>query len=136
MHKSFKGLLRDSMNDIQNRKDVETLVDRFYKQVVKDELIAVFFTKVVVLDWKVHISIMYNFWESILFGKATYKGNAMLKHILLNQKMPLKEEHFERWLMLWGHTIDENFKGEKAEEAKQKAKQIGDLMKFKVGQFS
>ena len=124
------------MKDIQTRKDVETLVDKFYKKVLKDEVIGVFFTKVISLNWEVHIPTMYNFWESMLFGKATYNGNPMLKHMLLNKKKELKPEHFERWLSLWEQTAKENFEGEKCREAVSKAKQIGGLMELKVKQFS
>lgn len=126
----------NKMKDITNRKDVELLIDSFYKKVVKDELIGDFFTKVVALDWNVHIPIMYDFWESILFGKAKYKGNPMIKHIDLSNKKSLTDKHFERWLFLWENTVNENFYGEKAKEAVQQAKNISGLMKLKIAQYS
>lgn len=121
------------MKDISNRKDIEFLIDEFYKQILKDDLIGVFFTDIVQLNWKEHIPIMYDFWETTLFGVAKYKGNPMLKHIYLHDKKELKSIHFERWLSLWENTIHKNFDGEIANAAIKKANMIGDLMQLKIG---
>ena len=120
------------MKDIQNRDDIVLLVDKFYAKVLKDELIGVFFIEIVKLDTKVHIPIMYNFWESTLLGSRNYQGNPMIKHIQLNRMKAIKPEHFERWINLWEETANENFSGEKASLAIQRAKQIGELMQHKL----
>ncbi len=73
------------MKDIQERKDIELLVDEFYKKVLKDDVIGHFFTEVVQLDWEKHIPIMYDFWETTLLGNIKYKGNPMVKHIELSK---------------------------------------------------
>jgi hemoglobin len=88
------------------------------------------------LDWDKHIPVMNAFWGTTLLGKMKYKGNPMLKHIELNEKEPLGAEHFERWLFLWENTIRKNFNGTKAEEAIKRARQIAELMKFKIQQHS
>ncbi|TBW30415.1 group III truncated hemoglobin [Gramella sp. KN1008] len=124
------------MKDIQNRKDIELLVDEFYKLVIKDEKIGHFFTRVVKLDWDHHIPVMYDFWESSLLGKMKYKGNPMIKHIELSKKETLKEEHFNRWLNLWEKTIRKHFEGKKAETAIQRGRQIAELMKFKIERYT
>ena len=59
---------------------------------------------------------MVSFWETILLGTITYKGNPMIKHIELNKLSPLKQSHFERWLTLWEETINESFTGQKSIE--------------------
>ena len=118
--------------DIESREDVERLVDAFYQDVVKDEVIGVFFTEVVALDWDVHIPIMYDFWETTLLGAMKYKRNAMLKHIELDAKKPLQPAHFDRWIMLWERAVQTHFQGEKATMAIERAKQIGELMKYKI----
>ena len=122
------------MKDIENREDIETLINKFYKRIVSDELIGHFFTKVVKLDWEKHIPVMYDFWETTLLGQIKYKGNPMLKHIQLSKKETLTPAHFDRWLAHWKKTIEENFSGNKAKEAIQKANQIGGLMQFKIKQ--
>ena len=121
------------MKDITSREDIEQLVDQFYQKVIKDELIGYIFTEVMHLDWKVHIPIMYNFWDSMLLGSANYHGNPMVKHIDLNRKEPLKKEHFERWNALWKETNELLFKGPKSKEAITRAQHISKLMMFKVG---
>ncbi|MCG9972929.1 group III truncated hemoglobin [Christiangramia crocea] len=122
--------------DIQSRKDIELLVDEFYKMVIKDDLIGHFFTKVIELDWDRHIPVMYDFWETSLLGEMKYKGNPMLKHIELSKKETLKPEHYERWLSLWKQSIRGNFEGEKAETAIQRGRQIGELMKIKIEKYT
>ncbi|PZD78262.1 group III truncated hemoglobin [Mesonia sp. K7] len=120
---------------LENKDDIIFLVDEFYKQVLTDEKIGYIFTEVAQLDVKKHMPIMYNFWESALFGAVSYKGNPMIKHIELHQKSLLSSAHFERWLKLWENTVNFHFRGEKAEEAIYKAKQIAALMQLKIGQL-
>jgi len=120
------------MRDIQNKTDIEFLVNTFYKKVKKDSTIGFFFTEVAQLDFDTHLPKMYNFWESIIFKKASYAGNPMLTHIQLNRKSVISKIHFEKWLMLWEQTISENFLGVNALEAIQRAKQIGQLIQFKI----
>ena len=124
------------MKDIENRKDIEDLVNEFYAKVLKDDKIGYFFNEIAHIDWKKHFPIMYNFWETILFDTMKYKGNPMTKHIVLSKKEPMTSEHFERWLLLWNQTVNENFKGERASEAIKRAKMIADLMKYKTANSS
>jgi hemoglobin len=95
-------------------------------------VIGFIFTEVVELSWEKHIPVMYSFWYSILFGKTTYNGNPMFKHIELNKKTELTKEHFERWIELWNETVKENFEGEKADEAVQRAQNIASIMQSKL----
>lgn len=120
------------MKDIENVNDIEFLVDEFYQKVIVDELLGRFFTIVVNFEWEVHIPIMVSFWETVLLGKASYKGNPISKHIELNKLSKLESVHFERWLELWRVTVNENFIGEKAAEAIAKAETIAKLMQTKL----
>ena len=120
------------MKDITTRQDIIHLIDSFYTKVVKDDLIGSYFTEVVTLDFEKHLPVMYNFWESVLLGGTSYKGNPMIKHIQLHQKKALEEKHFNRWLTLWEQTIDEHFTGSVADQAKHRAKSIKGIMMFKL----
>ena len=122
------------MKDIESRKDIEKLVDRFYEQVRKDPLIGPFFTEIVQLNWDTHIPVICDFWESNLLDSTVYKGNPMDKHFALHAKQPLKEAHFDRWLSIWEKTVFELFSGTVAAEAIRKAQLIAGLMKYKIGQ--
>ncbi|MDQ0967372.1 hemoglobin [Flavobacterium sp. W4I14] len=118
--------------DIHNREDIILLVDTFYKNVALNKQIGPIFTDVAKVDWSHHLPKMYDFWESILFGKAIYKGNPMLTHFTLNEQTPLQTEAFETWKNLFFQTVDDLFAGENADLIKQKAQSIADLMHFKI----
>lgn len=118
--------------DIINRNDIVLLVDSFYQKVQQNERIGPIFTQVMQVDWVHHLPKMYDFWESILFGKAIYKGNPMLTHFDINKKASLKNEEFDTWKNIFFNTVDELFEGENATVIKQKAQSIADLMHFKL----
>jgi hemoglobin len=120
--------------DIQSRKDIEILVKSFYDKVIKDESIGFIFTDIAKVNWVQHLPVMYDFWETLLLDAASYRKNAMEVHYVLNRKFPLEEKHFSRWLQLFSETVNELFSGEKATQAKKKAKSIADLMLYKMKQ--
>ena len=120
------------MKDIQDREDIELLVDTFYAAVLKDDSINYFFTDVAKLDFDKHMPKMYDFWETTLFHTAIYKGNPMQVHKDLHDKSPLEKEHFEIWVTLFKETVDTLFAGARAELAKQRAQSIAMVMQLKV----
>lgn len=107
--------------DIETRKDLEFLLQEFYKIAPKDAQIGHHFDD---LDLKAHLPVIVNFWEKVLFGKAVYFGNPLAVHQILHKKSPLELEHFQRWFELFSRTVDEFFAGETAENAKLRAKMI------------
>lgn len=118
--------------DIRTREDIIHLVDSFYEKVKIDDLIGPMFTTVVKVNWEKHLPVMYDFWENMLFYTGTYAGNPLESHRRLHRLYPLKEEHFNRWILLFTDTVDELFKGEKALLAKQRAFSIATVMKIKI----
>lgn len=120
--------------DIASAEDVKRLIDSFYKKIIPDPEMGFIFTDVAKISWDLHIPIMYSFWNSILLGEDSYKGNPMITHLELNDKVKLTNEHFKRWLQLWEETIHELFIGEKAKEAIIRAKNIAAVMQNKIEQ--
>jgi hemoglobin len=120
--------------EIKTRDDIGLLVERFYEKVKSDDLIGDIFNNELFFRWDTHIPIMIDFWESVLLGSGTYKGNTMRVHIELNKKHRLKPEHFERWQKLFFETLDEYFTGQTVEEAKNKVKLMEVLMQTKIAQ--
>jgi hemoglobin len=118
--------------DIEDRHDIQLLIDSFYKKVKVDEVIGFIFTDIAKVNWEKHLPVMYNFWESILFYTGGYAGNPMELHRRLNQLIPLSPEHFKRWTDLFTSTADELFTGEKTELAKQRAISIATMMRVKI----
>ncbi|MDQ1098108.1 MULTISPECIES: group III truncated hemoglobin [Chryseobacterium] len=120
------------MKKLETRQDIEHLVNSFYDKVVHDETIGFFFNDVAKVNWDNHLPKMYAFWESVLFGQMTYKGNPMGAHFPINEVHAMEKQHFERWLELWISTIEEEFTGENADMAVYKAQNIAKLMAFKM----
>jgi hemoglobin len=115
--------------EIENAADVKTLVDRFYEKVNRDELLAPIFNDVAQVDWEEHKPQLYRFWETLLLNAGSYTGAPFPKHAIL----PVEQAHFERWLALFLATVDENFAGPKAEEAKGRALSIADTFARRMG---
>lgn len=118
--------------DIKSRTEIVLFVNTFYQRVQEDALLGKIFNDIAQINWEKHLPKMYDFWESILFGVAKFKGNPMLVHFDLNKKTPLQKTEFNTWKNLFIKTIDDLFEGEMAETAKQKAQSIADLMHFKI----
>ncbi|MCW3103671.1 MAG: globin family protein [Bacteroidetes bacterium] len=114
--------------EILNRDDIKRLVDAFYLKVREDNLLAEIFNVRIKDNWPLHLEKMYSFWESLLLDKVTYHGNPFAQHV----DLPVEKEHFERWLKLFGETVDELFEGEKAEEAKSRAAKIAVIFHTKI----
>ena len=108
-------------HDIENRADLELLLTEFYKIAVTDAEIGHHFAG---LDLASHLPVIVDFWEKVLFGKQIYFGNPLFVHQRLNEKSPLKLEHFRRWIEIFNQTIDKFFAGETAENARLRAKMI------------
>ncbi|WP_325561593.1 group III truncated hemoglobin [Pedobacter sp.] len=119
------------MKDIEKKEDLRLLVNEFYNKALQDELIGPVF-KSADFSLTAHIPVMVSFWETILFDVHTYSGNPMLKHIQLNQFIPLKPEHFQRWLVLWEDVLKTHFKGERTDEALKRASSIAQMMQIKI----
>jgi hemoglobin len=47
--------------------------------------------------------------------------------------LPIGTEHFDKWLILFNETINENFSGDKAKEVKDRALAIAGVFQFKMG---
>lgn len=120
------------LKDIANDEDVKLLVDQFYDRVSQDELLSPIFNDVAQVDWEHHLPTMYSFWSSMLLRSATYKGRPWPKHAPL----PVRQEHFERWVSLFCQTVDRLFQGPKANEAKSTALSIADTFQTRFGIFN
>lgn len=114
------------MDDIRSKQDVEQLVDQFYDRVLKDELLAPFFSK---LNFSAHLPKMVHFWSFVLLDEPGYTTNVTEKHA----NMTLNKALFDRWVNLFSETVDSLFEGEKANLAKQRAAIMGWTMAIKHG---
>lgn len=128
------GLVRrmNMMQDIKTEEDIKILVDSFYDKVRQDGVIGFIFNEIIGADWSHHLPIMYRFWNMVLLNRQGYVGNPIAKHVSLDKRIPLQEEHYEKWLQLWEETVDTLFAGEIANNAKEKARLMLQLIATKV----
>lgn len=123
-------------SDIANRADIDRLISDFYKKVMVDAEIGFIFTEVAKIHLETHVPRIADFWEMVLLGNQTYQGNPVHAHLLLNEKVALLPQHFERWVQLFIETVTTLFEGEIAERAKQRAQSIATVMQIKIAQHS
>ncbi len=114
--------------DISTRADIELLVNTFYERVRKDGLIGPVFEEKIGAHWEEHLQKMYNFWENILLGNNVYQGRPFPPHA----RLPIGQEHFNAWLGLFHHTVDELFSGPLADEAKKRSVMIAGVFQSKL----
>jgi hemoglobin len=120
--------LPSTKSDIQPGEGVQQMVDSFYNNARQDPLLGPIFDQVI-SNWEEHLPTMYQFWERLLFGFSGYSGNPFQKHLNLS----LNKEHFAIWVRIFTRTIDENFSGLKADEAKRLARTIAGSFQLRMG---
>ena len=118
--------------DIENREDLEKMLEAFYKKAFKDDLISHFFIEVVPLNLETHIPLITDFWESVLFDRRGYRKNVMEIHLDISKKSKIEKAHLDRWVKIFSETVDEMFEGAKASLAKQRAMSIATMMNIKI----
>lgn len=116
------------MADINNLEDIKLLVNTFYGKVRENELLGPIFEKVISNNWEAHLEKMYRFWQTILLEEYTYSGRPFPPHA----KLPITGEHFDTWLKIWNATVDDNFTGEKANEAKWRGYKMAQMFISKI----
>lgn len=94
--------------DIKTLDDIKILVDNFYGNVRKDELLGKVFNDRIQDRWPQHVEKMYRFWQTVLLDEHTYHGSPFVPHA----DLPVQGAHFEQWISLFYATVDEFFEGE------------------------
>ena len=116
------------LHDIATLTDIKLLVDTFYQRVRENDLLGPIFNKLLANRWPAHLAKMYTFWETVLLQKHSYFGSPFGPHA----KLPVSAQHFDAWLALWHGTIDQHFKGEKADEAKWRGNKMAEMFLAKI----
>lgn len=114
--------------DIRSKEDIKLMVDTFYQRALKNEPLKHIFENVAAVNFETHLPVMYEFWSQVLFANGDYRGNPFEKHLPL----PLTKNHFDLWIGIFCSTVDDLFEGNKAEEAKARARTIGQIFQMKM----
>jgi hemoglobin len=113
---------------LDNEKAIIKMVVLFYDKIKINMHLGGIFHSAIGNKWDTHIETMVLFWRHILLGEMVYEGRPAQKHM----DMPLTHFHFEVWLELFNQTIDENFEGEIALLAKERALGIAKVIEHKI----
>lgn len=117
--------------EFQYLEDIRLLVDNFYAKVRSDNLLSPIFNGVIKDRWPEHLEKMYTFWQTVLLGEHTYYGNPFMPHA----DLPVEKQHFDRWIELFYQTLEEQFEGEKADEAKWRAAKMTEMFQHKIAHY-
>ncbi|MGC4058900.1 MAG: group III truncated hemoglobin [Chitinophagaceae bacterium] len=115
-------------NDIHSIEDIQLLVNTFYERIRTDALLGGIFNGVIGDRWPQHLEKMYRFWQTVLLEEHTYNGRPFPPHA----ELPVRAEHFERWLQLWHETVDRFFTGPLALDAKERGNKMAALFFSKI----
>ncbi|MGV6828568.1 MAG: group III truncated hemoglobin [Flavobacteriales bacterium] len=121
------------MKEIKSRIEISILVHTFYEKVRKEDVLGPIFNTIV-NDWETHLNLLLDFWETQLFLVKKYKGNPLEAHVKVDTffNHSINEKHFGIWLQLWFETIDTLFEGEKAQLAKNRARNMSTFMNIEI----
>lgn len=114
--------------ELKRTEDIQLLVNAFYANVRKDDLIGPIFESVIRDRWEEHLEKMYRFWQTILLDEHTYYGAPFPPHA----RMPLEQHHFDRWISIFRATTDTLFEGENAEKAKWQGERMASVFLSKI----
>ena len=106
---------------------VAELVDRFYAEVRRDELLGPVFNSHI-QDWDDHLAKLRAFWSSVALMSGRYHGAPMPKHLPL----PIDAAHFDRWLALFEATAAEICPPEAAAHFVERAHRIAASLELGV----
>jgi hemoglobin len=117
--------------DIATLDDIKLIVNAFYQDIQKNEILGPIFEQRIGGKWEQHLEKMYRFWQTILFHEHTYSGAPFPPHAT----MPINESHFVIWVRGWTGTVDRFFAGPIAEEAKRRGTLMAAVFNSKLEFF-
>jgi hemoglobin len=107
--------------------EIDELVDRFYAKVRLDPEIGPIFNATID-DWPAHLSLLKDFWSTVLLTDRRYKGNPLAKHM----ELALDPPHFARWLTLFAETAREVMPPPHAELVIWKSQRIAETLQSAI----
>ena len=125
----------DTRADITDRADIEVLVRNFYRDAAMDDVLGPVFEAARV-NWNAHVATLIEFWAWQLLGEPGYDGQPLRAHEPVHARTPLSATHYGRWVELFCETVDDSFRGERAEAAKVRGRKMAAAMERLLGGIS
>lgn len=119
-------------HDLSHRGDIIRLVDTFYDRIRHDERLGPIFNDIAQVDWAAHLPKMYDFWDTVMFGAGSFRGNPLLAHAKLVPKADMSRASFDRWLTLFRETVEGLFAGANAEAIVRNATDMANVIHGKI----
>jgi hemoglobin len=89
--------------ELVDEQMIHDIVHGFYEKVRDDELLGPIFNGAIESeDWPRHLQKMCDFWSSGFLRTSRYAGQPLQPHLIIPD---IGEEHFRRWLALFGATV-------------------------------
>lgn len=102
-------------------EDVHRLVHAFYERVRDDDLLGPVFEARLSTDWDHHLDRMVAFWSGVLLSRPGFRGDPVGVHRAIPGLGP---GHFDRWLELFGATLDDVVPGPAAADILARARRM------------
>lgn len=100
---------------------VRRLVQAFYERVRDDDLLGPVFEARLSTDWDHHLDRMVAFWSGVLLGRPGFRGDPVGVHRAIPGLGP---HHFDRWLDLFGATLEDVVPGPAAADILARASRM------------
>ena len=121
--------------DIENRTDIELLVNNCYEEIIADKRLAFALQEIVKVKLSDHLPSVYNFCENIILYTGNYEANPVNLFKNLYDITQLNKSLFDHSSQVFIRTTDELFKGKKANIAKQRAVNMSFILKQKILEY-
>jgi hemoglobin len=123
----FPNDRRHTMYSELNRTSITILVDDFYTDIRRENMLQPIFDRAIGTNWEPHLERMVDFWCSVMLTSGDFKGNVFGKHM---QLQGLEMDHFRRWLSLFETHVRRLFHSEVAEEFMLVARRIAASLQY------
>lgn len=119
---------RAPMDDAREA-EIGRLIDRFYENCRADPVLGPVF-EAHIDDWDAHLARMRDFWTSAIYRTGRYAGNPLELHRGIGELAP---EHFDRWLVLWEHTVRQVVRTDVAGDLVEFPRRVARAMAARLG---
>ena len=114
--------LYDHLSD----ESLGAVIEAFYEKVRRDPALGPVFARAIAdHEWPEHLSVIRDFWSSVMLKTGRYKGNPFAAHLTVDGISPAL---FGRWLGLFGETCREHLAPDIAADLHGRAVAIADSL--------